>query len=206
MAAEKEIQAKPHPSLNLPKGDSTVDVHIINTTCDIVVPAWAFVHPVQKGHETMNMPTFAFMIENKRLRKKVMFDLGCRKDWWNHAPAAKAAITGGIPGLNIPKNINEVLREGGVDDSKVDGVVWSHWHFDHTGDVSLFPESADLYVGPGFKEGFMPGYPAKKDSPMLESDFKCVFPPIISSKSINADNRTQGIAKYMKSHSIPTEK
>ncbi len=43
---------------------------------------------------------------------------------------------------------------------------------DHTGDLSLFPRSADLYVGPGFKEAFMPGYPSRKDSPMLESDFE----------------------------------
>ncbi len=43
---------------------------------------------------------------------------------------------------------------------------------DHTGDPSLFPKSADLVVGPGFKEAFMPGYPAKKDSPLLESDFE----------------------------------
>ena len=42
----------------------------------------------------------------------------------------------------------------------------------HTGDISLFPETTDLYVGPGFKEKFMPGFPAQKDSPMLETDFK----------------------------------
>ncbi|MCJ1451886.1 hypothetical protein MMC28_002226 [Mycoblastus sanguinarius] len=138
----------------------------------IVVPAKAFVRPVQKGHETMNMPTFAFLIENKKLAKKIMFDLGCRKDWWNLTPAAQDSVTSGIPALHVPKSINEVLREGGMDDKKIDGVVWSHWHWDHTGDMSLFPESTDLYVGPGFKEAFMPGYPTKKDSPMLESDFK----------------------------------
>lgn len=75
--ADNEIQAKTHPSLNLPKSNSTVDVHIINTTTDLVVPAGAFVQPVQKGHETMNMPTFAFLITNKNLGKTFMFDLGC---------------------------------------------------------------------------------------------------------------------------------
>ncbi|KAL2059326.1 hypothetical protein ABVK25_000618 [Lepraria finkii] len=170
--ADQEIKAKANPSLNLPKGDHTVEVHIINTTTDIVVPAGAFVQPVQKGHETMNMPTFAFMVENKKQGKLFMFDLGCRKDWWNHSPAAHASIKNAIPGLNISKNVNEILKEGGVDDTRINGVVWSHWHWDHTGDLSLFPASADLYVGPGFKEAFMPGYPVKKDSPMLESDFK----------------------------------
>ena len=170
--AEQDIKPEAAPPLNLPKGDNCVDVSIINTTTDIVVPAWAFVQPVQKGHETMNMPTFAFLIKNKKQGKTFMFDLGCRKDWWNHAPAAHGSIKNGIPGLNVEKTMNEILREGGVDDQKVDGVIWSHWHWDHTGDISLFPGSTDLYVGPGFKEAFMPGYPGKKDSPMLETDFK----------------------------------
>ncbi|KAL8675036.1 MAG: hypothetical protein Q9224_007482, partial [Gallowayella concinna] len=160
------------PSLNLPKSDSTVEVSIINTTTDIVVPAWAFVQPVLKGHETMNMPTFAFLIKNKKLGKTIMFDLGCRKDWWNFAPAAYNSIMHGIPGLNIPKNINEILEEGKEDVGKVEGIVWSHWHWDHTGDPSLFPKSAELIVGPGFKDAFLPGYPGKKDSPMLETDFE----------------------------------
>ena len=53
--AGDEVQPKAHPSLNLPKSNSTVEVSIINTTTDIVVPAKAFVEPVQKGHEHMNL-------------------------------------------------------------------------------------------------------------------------------------------------------
>ncbi|OQV09900.1 hypothetical protein CLAIMM_13976 isoform 3 [Cladophialophora immunda] len=48
----------------------------------------------------------------------------------------------------------------------------SHWHWDHIGDPSTFPSSAQLVVGPGFKEAFLPGYPAKQDSPIRESDYK----------------------------------
>lgn len=48
----------------------------------------------------------------------------------------------------------------------------SHWHWDHIGDPSTFPPSTRLVVGPGFKEAFLPGYPAKSDSPVRESDFK----------------------------------
>lgn len=150
--ADQVIQPKPSPSLNLPQSDSTVEVHIVNTTTDMVVPANAFIQPVQKGHETMNMRTCAFLIKNKKLGKTIIFDLGCRKDWWNHAPATASSIKNQIPALNITKSINEILREGGEDDSKVDGVVWSHWHWDHTGDMSLFPKTTDLYVGPGVKE------------------------------------------------------
>ncbi|KAI4233879.1 MAG: hypothetical protein LQ352_008214 [Teloschistes flavicans] len=170
--SNEDLRPKATPSLNLPKSDATVEVSIINTTTDIVVPAWAFVQPILKGHETMNMPTFAFLIKNVKLGKSIMFDLGCRKDWWNFAPAAYNSIQNGIPGLNIPKNINEILEEGKEDVGKIDGIVWSHWHWDHTGDPSLFPKTAEVIVGPGFKEAFLPGYPGKKDSPMLEADFE----------------------------------
>ena len=176
--ADDDVEPKASPSLNLPQSNSTVEVHIVNTTTDMVVPAKAFIQPVQKGHEYMNMPTFAFLVKNKMLGKTIMFDLGSRKDWWNHSPAAHDSIKTRIPGLNIPKSINEVLREGGEDDSKVDAVIWSHWHWDHTGDISLFPKSADLYVGPGFRKAFMPGYPLREDSPMLERDFEYVIEPL----------------------------
>ena len=169
--ADQEIKPQPHPSLNLPQSNSTVELSIINTTTDLVCPAKVFVQPVQKGHEFLNMPTFAFLVKNKNLGRSIMFDLGCRKDWWNHSPDAYASIKEGIPGINIPKNVNEILREGGVDERKIEAVVWSHWHFDHIGDLSLFPKSTDLYVGPGFSETFMPGYPTNKDCPILDEDF-----------------------------------
>ena len=48
----------------------------------------------------------------------------------------------------------------------------SHWHYDHIGDPSTFPASTELVVGPGFKEAFLPGWPARPDSPVRESDYK----------------------------------
>ncbi|KAL8724217.1 MAG: hypothetical protein Q9181_006922 [Wetmoreana brouardii] len=170
--SNEDIELKSKPSLNLPRSDSTVEVSIINTTTDIVVPAWTLVQPVLKGHETMNLPTFAFLIKNKRLGKNIMFDLGGRKDWWNLAPAAYKSILDGIPGWNISKNVNQLLEEGKEDVSDITGIVWSHWHLDHTGDPSLFPKTAELIVGPGFKEAFLPGFPGNKDSPLLETDFE----------------------------------
>lgn len=51
----------------------------------------------------------------------------------------------------------------------------SHWHWDHIGDPSRFPPSTELIVGPGFKDEFLPGYPAKPDAPVRESDFAYDF-------------------------------
>lgn len=127
--ADEDIKPREKPSLNLPKSDSTVEVSIINTTTDIVVPAWAMVQPVLKGHETMNLPTFAFLIKNKKLGKNIIFDLGCRKDWWNLAPSHYGSVKDLIPGLDVAKNINEILEEGKEDVGKIEGLVWSHFHW-----------------------------------------------------------------------------
>jgi glyoxylase-like metal-dependent hydrolase (beta-lactamase superfamily II) len=163
-------------SLNIPRSDSIVEVHIIDTTTQLVVPSKAFVQPVLKGHETLNFPDFAFLVQNKQSGKKILFDSGCRKDWWNLSPAALKTIQEGLPALKVEKTINEILAEGGFNPNKLDGIVWSHWHWDHTGNASLFPKSTEIIVGPGFKQAFMPGYPAKLDSPLLETDFEYVSP------------------------------
>lgn len=130
--AQDEITPKPHPALNIPSSDSTVQVQVINTTCDIVVSAEYFVQPLIKGQETLNLPTCSFLVENKKLGKTVLFDLGCRIDWWNLAPAQRNAIETKIPGLRVAKGITEILLEGGTKLEEVDGMVWSHWHWDHT--------------------------------------------------------------------------
>lgn len=46
----------------------------------------------------------------------------------------------------------------------------SHSHFDHLGDITTFPSTTELVVGPGFKEVAGSGYPAKADAPVTEAD------------------------------------
>ena len=45
------------------------------------------------------------------------------------------------------------------------------FYVSHTGDISTFPTSTKLIVGPGFKEVFLPGYPTDPKGHVLESDF-----------------------------------
>lgn len=40
------------------------------------------------------------------------------------------------------------------------------------GDPSTFDAHTALIVGPGFKEAFLPGYPANEESFILESDYE----------------------------------
>ncbi|KAF2139274.1 uncharacterized protein K452DRAFT_320428 [Aplosporella prunicola CBS 121167] len=171
MAQSGNIEAQTRPALSIPKSSATVSVSPINTTTDIVVPASGFVGPVLKGHEYLNLPTFAFHIRHSS-GKEVLFDLGVRKDWWNLSPHTVATVKKLIPALTVDKGITEILKDGGVDLNRISSVVISHWHFDHTGDTSLFPKSTELVFGPGFIKQFMPGWPTNPDALMLDADFE----------------------------------
>lgn len=52
-------------------------------------------------------------------------------------------------------------------------VTWSHYHWDHVGDMTQFPPSTSVTVGRGFKAdpNLLPGYPINLKSPVLASDF-----------------------------------
>lgn len=74
--------------------------------------------------------------------------------------------------ITARQGVREQLEEHGVDGKDIEGIIWSHWHFDHIGDPSTFEKSTALIVGPGFKDAFTPGYPANVDSPIRESDYE----------------------------------
>ena len=52
----------------------------------------------------------------------------------------------------------------------IEAVIWSHNHFDHIGDVSRFPHSTDLIVGPGVRAASWPGWPRNPDAIVLDCD------------------------------------
>lgn len=161
------------PSADIPRSSNTCEVALIDTTTDILVHSLALIQPEIQGHEFLNLPTFAFYIANPRLGQRVLFDMGSRKDWWNLPPHVVDALnTKGVPGIRVKNGIDEVLSSGGIDPATIDAVVWSHYHWDHTGNIQLFPSSTAAVVAQGFQESFLPGCPADTSSPFYGDDFK----------------------------------
>lgn len=161
------------PLADIPPSSNTCELFLIDTTTDILVESAALIEPEIKGHEFLNLPTFAFYIHNARLDQRVLFDMGSRKDWWNLPPSVVSSFEGkGVPGIRVTKNIDEILSAGGIDPGSINAAIWSHYHWDHIGDIQRFPTSTEVVTGSGFRESFLPGYPTNKASPILDRDFE----------------------------------
>ncbi len=114
---------KSKSDISLPVSNSTVDVQIINTTTNVVCPTDFFLEPNIKGQEYLNLPTFAFLVENKKQGIVALFDLGCRKDWWNLSPVVQDSIQKGIAGIEVSKDIKDILVGEGFDLGRVNTVI-----------------------------------------------------------------------------------
>lgn len=69
-------------------------------------------------------------------------------------------------------DVADLLQAHGIELTSIDGIIFSHWHFDHVGDATRFPTTARLIVGPGFKSTVLPGFPADRDSMICGNAFE----------------------------------
>ncbi|KAK0184147.1 beta-lactamase-like protein [Armillaria mellea] len=159
-------------SSTIPRSTSTVTVRAINAGKITFLPASLFFEPVLPGYEGLSGPVYTFLIEHPT-KGKIMFDLGMRKDQEKYAPAVQGffdlfrELGGYDMGAEEGETVSEQLMKGGVELGSVNAVIWSHTHFDHIGDVSTFPSSTELVVGPGTD---LRTYPEHEDAHLIESD------------------------------------
>ncbi|KAL1747021.1 beta-lactamase-like protein [Schizophyllum fasciatum] len=156
-------------TLNLPSGDATVIVRAIDSVdpAKSFIPAALFLGPIPSGRELMFFPDYAFLVENPRLGRRVMFDLGTR-DLKTYPPSVQTMLE--QPGVNFVVNeVPDQLVKGNIDLASVDAVIWSHTHVDHVGDVTKFPPSTELVVGRGTN---LSAYPDNAASGLREEDVR----------------------------------
>ncbi|OAP62036.1 hypothetical protein AYL99_04239 [Fonsecaea erecta] len=162
----------PSTQFAVPAG-AIAQLRIIDSTTKIKgLPLDYLMTPPMPGMEVLpEAPTWSFLIETDTGRK-ALFDLGVPPNWRDFSPVvAKPLQTRGWGEPSGEKHVAHILADEGIDISSINSIIWSHWHYDHIGDPSTFPPSTELVVGPGFKTAFLPGWPARPDSPVRESDF-----------------------------------
>jgi len=153
----------------IPHSNATVNIRVFNVANGTLVnDAHTFILPVVPGHENAIFPMFAFLVEHNTSGKRIMFDLGIRKDPLNLAPSLTPLFSSGGVILEQPKDITELLQDGGIPLSSIDEVIWSHSHFDHIGDMSKFPNSTGLVIGSETDTRTYPDFP---NATLQASDF-----------------------------------
>ncbi|KAJ7151136.1 hypothetical protein C8R46DRAFT_1007946 [Mycena filopes] len=158
-------------ALNIPPSSATVSIKIFDVVDDpqqVVASAANFITPVAVGYENLTCPVFAFLVTHPPSGKRVLFDLGPRKDLENAAPGVAAAVKAGHTALPITRDIVEQIKDAeGVKPEDVGAVIWSHSHVDHTGDMSKFPSTTELVFG---KDTLTETYETNPRSTLLPSD------------------------------------
>jgi hypothetical protein len=170
----------------IPHSNATVDLRVFNVVnATLVNEAHTFFSPVVPGHEDAPFPVYSFLVEHKKTGKRVMYDLGIRKDPLNLAPDVAVFFSSGATVVEPFKDITELLEDGGIPLTSIDSVIWSHTHFDHIvrplllllaaqfdnvyqGDMSKFPNTTGIVLG---SESDTSTYPEFPHAILQDSDF-----------------------------------
>ena len=122
---------KQPPPLNAPSSETIVKISAIDSTMWLEGISCKFMYnPEIKGFDKVRCGTWSFLIEHPSGRK-LLYDLGCRKDWKNLPPALgidKLVEDGILAILEVKKNVADILKDDGVKLEEIEGVIWSHWY------------------------------------------------------------------------------
>ncbi|KAJ7015832.1 beta-lactamase-like protein [Mycena alexandri] len=136
----------------IPTSSATVEVRAFNVANITFINqlSVSLIGPILPGRGIIPFSDYAFFVEHTKSGKRLMFDLGTRIDPMNYAPSVVTKLfTEGIIQIESPaKDIFEFLGQGGIPLDSISTVIWSHSHFDHVGDMSKFPNTTELVIGP----------------------------------------------------------
>lgn len=110
--------------VQLPAGRETVVVKLLNPVNFGPAILNRFMAPAVPGLDRFkDSPSFSFLLEHPSGRRLV-FDLGIRKDYMNHSPKVSEYIPTTKYTINVGKNVVEILEEGGVSPDSIEAVIW----------------------------------------------------------------------------------
>ncbi|KAF8432890.1 Metallo-hydrolase/oxidoreductase [Kalaharituber pfeilii] len=94
-------------------------------------------------------PSMSFLMRHSKKKNiKALFDLGIRRDIQAYPPAVQQYIQS-TSKVDVPQDVIESLRQGGIQPRDISYVFLSHLHYDHIGNPSAFPNATFLVGNEG---------------------------------------------------------
>lgn len=114
------------PPLGIPISQQCVNVRIIDGGYVQGPIIDALLSPQIKGHDVYAGPSHSFLIEHNvsGQTRRLLFDLGIRKDWQNLSPRTVERIERARWDIRVPNNVEDVLEAGDVTRNDIEGIIW----------------------------------------------------------------------------------
>jgi hypothetical protein len=113
-----------NPIVTIPPGQTTISVKLINPVNAGPAILNRFMVPPVPGLDTFkSFPSFSFLLEHSSGRKLV-WDLGIRKDYMNYSPKIASYIPTTKYTLDVEKNVADILEENGIKGDEIEAVIW----------------------------------------------------------------------------------
>lgn len=110
--------------IKLPRGEEIVIVKLINLVNFGPATLTRFMAPDVPGLETFkSCPSLCFLIEHPSGRK-VVWDLGIRKDHHNYAPSIANYLPSTKYNIEVKQNVADILEESGLALTEIEAVIW----------------------------------------------------------------------------------
>ncbi|KAM0713411.1 hypothetical protein Q7P37_010373 [Cladosporium fusiforme] len=132
---------------------ATVSVHALSAGY-LTLPERFFVTPLDDAESRKTVPSLSFLIAHTDQSTgnvtRLVFDLGIRKRLEDYPKKIYEHASTRHPLTGAPDVVSS-LQSGGLGPEDIDGVIFSHLHWDHVGTPSDF-EMAAYIIGPGAGE------------------------------------------------------
>lgn len=112
--------------VEIPPGEVELTVRMINPVNFGPAVIRRFMEPPVPGVEKKRPgPVLTFLLEHPS-GKRLVFDLGIRKDYENYAPTIAEYIPTTNYDIQVTKNVVDILEESGIPGASIDAVIWRY--------------------------------------------------------------------------------
>lgn len=113
------------PGAVYPPSNSTITVKLINPVNFGPAQLHRFMSPAVPGLEVFpTSPSLCFLLEHDATGRKLVWDLGIRKDHHNYAPKIRDYLPTTKYHIDVKQNLVEILEEHGIQGRDVEAVIW----------------------------------------------------------------------------------